>query len=48
MTHGVDYLVTWNCRHIANAAVRPHIEHAARSAGYRPTIICTPEELLDV
>ncbi len=24
--HGVDYLLTWNCRHIANAVLRPKIE----------------------
>lgn len=47
ITHGVDYLVTWNCRHIANALIRPRIERAARDAGLLPTIICTPEELLN-
>ena len=45
--HGVDYLVTWNCRHIANALIRPRIERAAGDAGLLPTIICTPEELLN-
>ena len=43
--HGVQFLVTWNCRHIANAAVRPAIERICRDAGYEPPIICTPEEL---
>ena len=47
ITHGIDYLVTWNCRHIANALIRPRIERASRDAGLVPTIICTPEELLD-
>jgi hypothetical protein len=46
VSHGVDYLATWNCRHIANALIRPRIERAARDAGFVPTIICTPEELL--
>ncbi len=45
--HGVDYLVTWNCRHIANARLRPKIEEITRSIGYEPPIICTPEELLE-
>jgi predicted nucleic acid-binding protein len=45
--HGVEYLVTWNCRHIANAAVRATIERVCRSAGYEPPVICTPEELLE-
>jgi len=47
VTNGVDYLVTWNCRHIANATMRSHIEHICRSAGYEPTIICTPDELME-
>lgn len=45
--HGVDYLLTWNCKHIANAAMRQSIERACREAGYEPPIICTPEELMD-
>jgi len=44
--HGVEYMVTWNCRHIANAAVRLTIERVCRDAGYEPPVICTPEELL--
>jgi predicted nucleic acid-binding protein len=43
--HGIEYLVTWNCRHIANAAVRAAIERVCRESGFRPPIICTPEEL---
>lgn len=43
--HGMDYLLTWNCKHIANAAKRPLIERLCEIAGYRPPIICTPEEL---
>lgn len=45
--HGIEYLVTWNCRHIANAAVRLTIERLCRDAGYEPPVICTPEELLE-
>jgi predicted nucleic acid-binding protein len=43
--HGVDYLLTWNCAHIANATLRQAIQGACRLAGYEPPIICTPEEL---
>ncbi|KOR28346.1 DNA-binding protein, partial [Achromatium sp. WMS1] len=39
-------LLTWNCRHIANAIIRPSIERSCRTQGYEPPIICTPEELL--
>ena len=45
-TNGVDFLVTWNCMHIANAAVREKIEAVRRKAGFRPPVICTPLELL--
>jgi len=47
VTNGVEYLVTWNCRHIANATMRWRIEQVCREAGYEPTIICTPDELME-
>ena len=47
VTNGVAYLVTWNCRHLANAVLRTKIEEACRAAGYEPVAICTPEELLE-
>jgi hypothetical protein len=43
--HGMEYLLTWNCTHIANAALRPRIEAVCRGAGFEPPLICTPEEL---
>jgi hypothetical protein len=43
--HGMDYLLTWNCRHIANAALRGTIEERCRAAGFEPPTICTPLEL---
>jgi hypothetical protein len=43
---GMEYLVTWNCTHIANAVLRPAIEAVCRDSGYEPPVICTPEELL--
>lgn len=45
---GMDYLLTWNCAHIANPALRFKIETVIRSFGYEPPIICTPQELLEV
>jgi predicted nucleic acid-binding protein len=44
--HGMDYLVSWNCRHIANVLLRGKIEGACRSVGLEPPAICTPEEIL--
>jgi predicted nucleic acid-binding protein len=46
VTNGIDYLVTWNCKHIANAIMRSSIEKICRSQNYEPVTICTPEELL--
>ena len=43
---GLDYLLTWNCNHIANGTLRPKIESACRAAGYEPPLICTPVSLL--
>ena len=40
VVNGVDYLVTWNLRHIANAVVQPGIERICRQAGFEPAAIC--------
>jgi predicted nucleic acid-binding protein len=47
VTNKVDYLLTWNCKHIANAAMRSQIEQIGYARGYEPVIICTPEELME-
>jgi hypothetical protein len=46
-TQGVPYLLTWNCRHLANATMRPLIESACARNGLKAPIICTPEELME-
>ena len=43
---GLEYVLTWNFAHLANATIRLQIERKCRLAGYNPPIICTPEELL--
>ena len=48
VVNGVEYLLTWNYKHLANAAMRNKIETTCRALGYEPTVICTPEELLEV
>jgi hypothetical protein len=45
--NGMDFLLTWNCTHIANAATRGKIERVCRAAGLVPPVICTPEELME-
>lgn len=44
--HRMDFLVTWNCVHIANAAIARALALACREQGYECPVICTPEELL--
>jgi predicted nucleic acid-binding protein len=44
--HGIDYLLTWNSTHIANAEFRPKVERACRHHGFEPPVLCTPDELM--
>ncbi|MEO7839553.1 MAG: type II toxin-antitoxin system VapC family toxin [Anaerolineales bacterium] len=45
---GMDYLLTWNLKHLANAVIRNAITDTCRQRGYEPPVICTPEELMEV
>ena len=44
--HGLDYLLTWNCKHLANAQISRRIALVCAKLGHRMPIICTPEELM--
>ncbi|MFC1461295.1 type II toxin-antitoxin system VapC family toxin [Verrucomicrobiota bacterium] len=44
--HNMDYLVTWNCRHLDNAETKPLIRSVCAVHGYNCPEICTPEELM--
>jgi predicted nucleic acid-binding protein len=44
--HNINYLLSWNCKHIANAEMQRAIEKVCLSEGCRCPKICTPEELL--
>ena len=46
-TNSVDFLLTWNIRHLANAAMRRRIDAACREAGFAAPVLCTPEELME-
>jgi hypothetical protein len=46
--HGVQFLLTWNCKHIANPEHRPRIERACRDRGIEPPLICTPFDMLEI
>lgn len=45
--HWIQYLLTWNCKHIANAKILPRIHDVLTDLGYPIPIICTPEEMVN-
>ncbi len=45
--HGMDFLLTRNCTHIANAQTLKRLTAAASSLGYELPTICTPDELME-
>lgn len=45
--HGMDYLVTWNCTHIAAGRVIAVVDQINADLGYATPVICTPEELME-
>ena len=45
--HGVEYLVSWNHKHIVNEHKREQINHICKEAGFQPITICTPIELME-
>lgn len=44
--HGIDILLTWNCKHIANAEIMKDLGAVVAECGYEMPVLCTPEELL--
>jgi hypothetical protein len=45
--HGVQYLLAWNFKHIANRILQNTIASVCRANGFEPPVICTPEQLLE-
>jgi hypothetical protein len=46
VVHGIDYLLTWNCTHIANAMYQPIIHDVCDGFGFSTPVICTPDQLM--
>ena len=46
--HGMDYLLTWNCKHIHNVAIIRQIERLCERQGYTCPVICTPNDLMEI
>jgi predicted nucleic acid-binding protein len=45
--HGINFLMTWNCKHLANASRRHKIEEIVENEGFQCPVICTPAELME-
>ena len=45
-SHRVDYLLTWNCKHLANAVILSKLRPVAEQHGYRMPIVCRPLQLM--
>lgn len=45
--HGMDFFLTWNCIHLANAQMLSRVLTALRETGYEPPVVCTPDELME-
>jgi hypothetical protein len=44
--YGLNYLLTWNCKHIANAQIQKKLSQISLDAGYEIPTICTPYQLM--
>lgn len=44
--HGIDYLLTWNCRHLANAQMLVVVRRLLERRGCHVPMVCVPDELL--
>lgn len=47
VVHQIEFLLTWNCKHLANPLTRRRMDNVCREAGYQPTTICTPYQLME-
>ncbi len=43
----MEFLLTWNCRHLANAGLARTLHDFITGKGFLPPVICTPDELLE-
>ena len=44
----IDFLLTWNCVHLANAEILNRVETVVATYGYKLPVICTPDELFGI
>jgi len=46
--HKMDYVLSWNCKHIASGRVQKTLQEINLRLGVHTPIVCTPEELMEV
>jgi len=46
--HEIDYLLSWNCKHIVSGRVKKIIEEINNDLNLKTPVLCTPEELMEV
>ncbi|NES80439.1 MAG: type II toxin-antitoxin system VapC family toxin [Moorea sp. SIO2B7] len=44
--YGLDYLLTWNCKHMANAQIQRKLLQISFELGYKLPFVCTPYEFI--
>jgi hypothetical protein len=42
----MDFLLTWNCRHIHNAMISRRLSGVCGALGFTLPVLCTPRELM--
>ena len=46
--NNIEYLISWNYKHIVNEMKRQLINQVCRASGFQPPLLCTPAELIEV
>jgi hypothetical protein len=46
--HKMDYVLSWNCKHIASGRVQKTLQEINARLGVHTPVVCTPEELMEV
>jgi len=46
--HGIEYLLSWNCKHIANVFMQKDVARVIEAHGYECPVLCTPESMLEL
>ncbi len=48
IVHQIDYLLTWNCTHLANPVLQKQLIEYCRFRDLHVPVICTPEQMMRI